>query len=456
MFLKILFLSEDVGEHTVLESILKEQFSNVKFIGFRSRIRLLKHLAFDNSFRLMIVECQSSEYDPVDFTKEVMKLVDQSCFLFIGDRSVLERTIVGRLDLSRWNFNIYEKPFSSIRILESIQNILTDNQENETNPIIKVNPKNYFSIGIKNFYLFTSVPYDAFVELSSNKYMKAISKNETYPQHVIKELAARNIRKLFVERSNYIRFLEESMDSAGKLMFQRDISPVKVFQIQVSSTMLVHQYIKNIGVSDAVIKLVEKIIDATSENINSFDNFHDILCMFPFEQRDIAEKSVLVLYICEMLIKSLKWNSEVTRKQLGLASIIHDCFIRHEELTGIGRIGDAEYKKLSVEMKKEFLQHPGKAAALAEQFAGFSNVEFLVEEHHELPDGKGFPDKKKSNKISGVSGAFIVAVNFVHEMAVNGVSQKSINQTMHYFNKNYSVGFFKQILQAFEGSLKSF
>ena len=455
MLLKVLFLSEELGEHPVLGAILKEQFSNVKFAGFKSRIRLLKHLAFDSTFRLMIIECESSEYDPVGVSREVMKFSGQCCFLFVGNRDVLAKTVMGRIDLGQPNYNVYEKPFVKAALHTTIQNILQENQENEVNPIIKVNPKNYFFIGIKNFYLFSEVPYDAFIELSSNRFVKAISKNEPYQQHVIKEFAARNIRNLFVERTNYICFLEESMESAGEVMFRREISPIKVFQVQVSSVILVHQYVNNIGVSKAVVKLVERIIGATKENITSFESFNDLLHMFPFEQKDVAEKSVLVLYICEMMIKSLRWNSEITRKQLGLASIVHDCFIGHDELVNMGKIDGPEYRKLSEELKEEFREHPQKAAMLAEQFLGFSNVEFIVEEHHELPNGKGFPSKKKINKISGVSSAFIMAVNFVNEMAIHGISDKSIEQTMSHFEKNYNLGFCKQIIKTFEGCLKS-
>ena len=456
MFLKILFLSEELEEHSALESILKEQFSNVKFVGFKSRIQLLKHLAFDNSFRLMIIECKSQEYDPVGVSREIMKLSGTCCFLFVGEREVLSKVIMGKVDLGKWNLNVYEKPFSQTELFESIQNILVENQENDSNSIVKVNPKNYFPIGIKNFYLFSMVPHDAFIELSRDRFIKAISKNEAYPQHIIKKLAARNIKNLLVEKTSHIRFLEESMKGAGMAMFRRDLSPIKIFQIQISSVVIIHQYMKNIGVSKTVITLVEKIIDATKENITLFENFNDLLHVFPFEQKDIAEKSVLVLYVCEMMIKSLKWSSEITRKQLGLASIIHDCFIQHEELINVGCINNARYKKLPVAMREEFQEHPKKAAMLAEQFFGFSNVEFIIEEHHELPNGKGFPTKKKINKISGISCAFIVAINFVNELSTHGISEKNINQTMDYFGKNYNVGFCKQILKTFENCLKSF
>ena len=452
--LKVLFVSEDLKEHTLLESIFKREFPHVGLLGFKSRKSVLKHLVIDNSFRLIIIECRSHEYDPVDLCREIMDFVSGGCFLFIGTENLLEKTVLNRVNVQRWKFNICKKPYTQMKICKLIENLLTDKEEGETKKIVKVNSKNYFSIGIKNFYLFSVVPYDAFMEVSSDRFVKVISKHELYSQHTIRNLASRNIRKLFIEKTHYICFLEESMESAGNLMFQKDLSPVKILQIQISSVMLVHQYIRNIGVSPIVIKIVEKVINSAADNINSFESFNDILQMFPFEQRDIVERSVLLLYTCEMLIKSQKWNSEITRKQLGLASIIHDCFIRNEELSNISSLDSPEYKQLPDEMKEEFRQHPIRAAELAEQFSGFPNVEFIIEEHHELPDGKGFPYKKKSNKISSISCTFIMGVNFVNHMAIYGINQASIEGIVNHFDKNYNVGFCKQLLKAFEKSIK--
>ena len=452
--MNVLFVSEDLKEHLILESIFERKFPNIKFIGFNSRKGVLKHLVIDDSFRLIIIECKSSEYDPVDLSREIIDFVGEGCFLFIGSKNDLEKAVISRVNLRKWNYNICEKPYSQTEVFELIQDLLVENQDEDKNKIVKVNSKNYFSIGIKNFYLFSSVPYDAFTEVSGDRFMKIISKNEPYSQHIIKQFASRNIRKLFIEKTDYICFLEESMESAGNLMFQKDLSPIKIFQIQISSVMLIHQCIRDIGVSKTVVKLTEKIINATTENINSFENFNDLIQMFPFEQKDITEKSALLLYVCEMIIKSLNWNSEITRKQLGLASIIHDCFIRNEELTNISNLDSMEYKQLPVEMREEFRLHPVKAAELADQFLGFSNVEFIIEEHHERPNGKGFPNKKKINRISNISCAFIMAVDFVNEMATRGISQESVEHTMSYLDKNYNIGFGKKLLKAFENCFK--
>ena len=452
--MNVLLISEDLKEHTGFESLFKREFPEVELIGFKSRKSVLRHLVTDNSFRLIIIDCQSGEYDPADLCREINDFARESCFLFIGTRVTLEKTVLNRVNLQRWKFNICEKPYSQIKMCKLIGSLLNEKKDDNTKKIVKVNSKNYFSIGIKSFYLFSSVPYDAFIEVSSNRFIKVVSKHEPYSQHTIKELASRNIRKLFIEKTNYICFLEESMESAGNLMFQKELSPVKILQIQISSVMLIHQYIRNVGISKTVIGMVEKVINSTADNINSFESFNDILQMFPFEEKDVVEKSVLVLYTCEMIIKSLKWNSEITRKQLGLASIIHDCFVQGEELYNISDIGNPEYEELPFEMRKKFEEHPLKAAELAEQFSGFSNVEFIIEEHHELPNGQGFPYKKKINKISNISCAFIMAVNFVNQMAIHGMEQESIEHIMNYFDKNYNVGFCRQLLKTFKESLK--
>ena len=118
----------------------------------------------------------------------------------------------------------------------------------------------------------------------------------------------------------------------------------------------------------------------------------------PLNRQKSPRKAILTLYICEMLVRGLGWNSELGRKQLGLASIIHDCFLKSEQAINISSLNSLAYKQASLDsVQEEFKNHPIRSAELTDQFSGFSNVEFIILEHHEHPSGKGFPYGKNSS-----------------------------------------------------------
>ena len=299
-------------------------------------------------------------------------------------------------------------------------------------------------VRLKNLYLFESIPYNIYLGLTQTKYIQIITENRSYSKSAIKGLADKNIKNLYLERKNYLLFLEESVNKVCALLNQKDLSPIRIIQVQASAVLLIHQHIREAGVAASIVDLAEILIDVTERNFAQFSSFKELLRVFPFEQGDIAEKSILTLYVCEMICQGLGWRSDISRKQLGLAGILHDCLLKEEGMANIENIDSPFFRKLPHSMKEEFKYHPIKTAELVNQFPGFSNVGFIIEDHHELPNGMGFPNKKNSNKLPSISCTFILACKFVNRLAIKGIGRETIKETMEIFQESLNVGGFKK------------
>lgn len=129
-----------------------------------------------------------------------------------------------------------------------------------------------------------------------------------------------------------------------------------------------------------------------------------------------AKNLQLTSFIACALAKKLEWHSKVTLEKLVYASVLHDITLATKpHLQMIGSLKELEASKVSEEEKKLFLNHPKEAAQLVKSNFKFapSETDVLVLQHHELPQGRGFPFAVAAEKLSPLTQLFIMTQDFV-------------------------------------------
>jgi HD-GYP domain-containing protein (c-di-GMP phosphodiesterase class II) len=123
-------------------------------------------------------------------------------------------------------------------------------------------------------------------------------------------------------------------------------------------------------------------------------------------QRDnyTAAHSSRVFYYCRYIAEELGCSRNIKlMRALCFAALLHDIGkigIKDNVLLKPGRLTDKEFRELT--------SHPVKGYKMLQPYKFLHESSDLVRAHHERPDGKGYPDKLKGNRIS--LGASIIAV----------------------------------------------
>ena len=169
---------------------------------------------------------------------------------------------------------------------------------------------------IRGFYLFETLAYDVYLELTSTKYTKIISANKKYSHASIHSYARKNIKHLYLKKNDYLKFLEEGI---AKLLLafetRKKIKSDEVIADQVKSVLLIHQYVKTVGVSENVIKLCDHVILCSRDIILENKKFRNVLEHFPKDGGDIATQSIMTLYLSLFILQALGWASETSKKK---------------------------------------------------------------------------------------------------------------------------------------------
>ncbi|MCF8059812.1 MAG: hypothetical protein K9K67_10975 [Bacteriovoracaceae bacterium] len=444
--MKALFVCDEIEDWDLLKNIFHAHFSSIELLCVSAAKEALDTLMFEGPFGLIILECSIKESDPTLLAEEIYETIGERPLIFVGTAAMIKDRVKQEFFDTYDMVTIYNKPYKPLELKNSINEAINWAKQLEyEQSVVELDSSEFLPLKLRNFYLYDQVPFDVYIELTKTKYLKAITAHKKYTQSIIQDFQKRNIKYLYLEKNEHLNFLENSIKKISQSLYQTDKSDrVRRLQTLVAAVLVSHQYIKDVGVSDSLKEFVDLIIINFGKVIEDHTSLQEILLNFPIEHGDLAEQAVLKGIICEFMVRSMGWRSDLTRSKTGLASILHDIFLEREEWSTITYKDHPHLDDLTELQRKNFIDHPFKAAETSRYFSNYADVDFIIEQHHEQPDGTGFPRGINSGKITKVSAIFIIANNLVIQVVINGITPSTIQNIMQSFKDLYLGGPFKE------------
>lgn len=442
--MKSLYISNDKEEWELVQKIFKSHFSKIELMCVSSGSEALDFISYEGPFGLIFIDVAIKNEEPLELAENIIDNCGERPIIFVGDEAALKTRIKGDAYLESEVMDIFEKPFDIVRFKETVDKSMNWVKKEEfEQAVIEVERNDFMPIKIRNLYLFDQIPFDCFIELTRTKFIKAIGKEVVYSQSAIQDLAKRNIKLLYLKKDEHLKFLESSIKKVLSNL-GRDLPSQKMIESQISGALVLQQFVKEIGVNDQVIELADNIISTVHDNYMDKANLPELILNFPFVHRDLAERSIITIYLCEAMCKGLGWSSDLSRKKLGLASLVHDAHLEQEEMLRLSSFDHPDMELYSEEEQAKYKEHPAKAAKVANFFSGYSDTEFIIEQHHELPDGSGFPSRLNSSRITTVSCVFIIAHYFVNQLSASKINASTVSRIINEMKAPFNVGNFKE------------
>lgn len=446
--MKVLYIGDIKDDIEKLEEILAKNYPEMILdVVFKRQDGIMK-IRQEGAPFFTILDSLIQNEDICDLFIQISHLTKCQPVLFIG---ALEEIDKKKLPPDFYEVNqvngIIKRPFVENQIISAIDKVLSDESYCEFEEV-EIDRELLMPIKIKNFFRFKTLPNDVYIERqSTKKFAKIIQKDSVFPDSLVMRFIQKGVKNLFVVKNDYMKFAEKNLQSVLKILQTPKFNSQTYFSAQIFATSLSHEYIRNVGVTDFIVNLCKEVIGVTTKNAKSYKSFRELFDDFPFKQNDTSEQSIITMYLSEYLSSDLGWISENSRMRLGLASLLHDSFLPNEDLTKITSLNDPNLAMFSESDKKIFKEHPIRAAQVAQQFASFSEGDFVIIQHHEMPSGKGFPNGLNSHQINSISCVFILANNFIDLICQKGRSDLAIASILDNFSATYGQGNFKRPLQ---------
>lgn len=452
--MKALYLCDEKEEWNFIRNLFASHFPKVELICVTNSDDAYEYLSYEGPFAIILIEASLKDENPSDISRRIIDIAGERPLIFIGEKVHINDRIDSELYSANEINHILLKPIEVPNFKEKIKKAIDWAKDEEFEKSIEELDKDeLLPMKIRNFYLFESLPYDVYLELTSTKFVKIISPNKKYTHSEINLYAKRNVKFLYLKKNEYLKFLEDGIEKLNTIFETQKLSYQKIVLNQIRAVLLIHQYVQTVGVSESITKLIDNVIHLTRDVILEHKKFKNILALFPASGSDMAEQAIMTLYLSECILMSLGWGSETSRKKLGLASLLYDSMIRNDDLSKITSLDDPALLMFTESEQEEFRSHPLKAAEIARQFNAYPEADFIVAQHHERPKGDGFPYKLTTNRLTAHSCAFIIANNFVIKLAFNNKEPGALLNIFREIKNFYNQGNFKEPLDALQRTI---
>lgn len=252
----------------------------------------------------------------------------------------------------------------------------------------------YLTISLTIFLRIQGVlPFDVYIERAPGKFTKLFPKNEIIDQERLKSYQLeKGVQALFVKRTDYRVYLLYVEQIANQVLGQtKQLSAMPSEQVlavikeMTDLTMLeiiVDMHVDEQSVSHAA-QTVKGCLEVLGKDPISLIKIIGYLAKQPYLIKHSLGCSIFAL----LLARAMKLESQKTLISVGLGSLLHD--------VGMTQIGfDAEQKsELSPEEWKEVRRHPELGKRMLDAVKGVSpEVKHIILQHHEQPNGQGYPN----------------------------------------------------------------
>ncbi len=291
---------------------------------------------------------------------------------------------------------------------------------------------------------------DIFIRLSEQKYIRLFAKGDTFDKNDLeKYLNQKKIGYLFLKNVETKEFINKLDQQLNTILNSTNMNGIAIANHSVDATAAIVEMSKKIGFTPEIQKAVKANADVLIKSMSTVKKLTPLLERLKKDpEQYIAIHSNLVAQMACSIAEAQAWSSDMTFKKITIAALLHDITINDQCIAKIQTLSELEKKKMDfVDLDiKDFPNHPIKAAEQAKSFSEIpADVDQIISQHHERPDGNGFPKKLTVNQISPLATIFIVAHDLIHELLIN--ENFALDKFIESRKELYHMGNFKKALQ---------
>lgn len=322
-----------------------------------------------------------------------------------------------------------------------------------------LNEEQYSRINIDFLSILDGINKNLYIKLGLDKFIKLFNEDDNTQMIDIQKYKTKGIHYLYLKRDTadwVIAQIQNQIDIFLKANNFRFVlrgasdSPEKRFEqkiLRIDDEVHVDKEFK-----ESIDRAIEKI-RSQIEKEAKVEHFLKVLKEKQDQYAFFTQKINLTSLIACMLARELEWISKSTTDKIVFAAVLSDLTLAVKpELLNIQTLQEFEKIKhtLTEEDQKIFLSHPKDAANLIKRYftSAPPDTDALAYQHHEMPDGSGFPQGLRAEKISPLSALFIVATDFSYYFLKD--DEPTMDDFLLKCNSRYDYVNFRKVIKALE------
>lgn len=304
---------------------------------------------------------------------------------------------------------------------------------------------------------------DFYIRLAPNRYCLRFKKDDPPDRDTLERFNKRPGGEfLFVKRDALDAWVGNQAVELDSLLAESVPSKERALQAAEDNLEIVHNIVSQLGFTPKVEELAKKTVALTLKALGSSPQLSDILRKMQLQEgKYISSHSLMLAEIACALAHRLTWSSAPTFLKLTVAAFLHDLHLPSNRLARMRNVEDVtEANGFTASDKHAFKTHPIQAAEYSRQLRQLpADVDTIVLQHHEQPDGSGFPRGLYHHQIAPLACVFIVAQDLLDYYLVDQASTQPKANVFQVFlaerESRYSAGTFKKIVDSLKAEEKA-
>jgi HD-GYP domain-containing protein (c-di-GMP phosphodiesterase class II) len=287
---------------------------------------------------------------------------------------------------------------------------------------------------------------DLFIRLSTNRMVKVAHKGGSIDVERIERFGEKNVQYLYVHRADFAGIVSDLVRGAEHLtglpQVPIDMKLAKFFNIAES----VYTELLNLPISDESLGRAMRLSTEISNNLREKPDFAKLIKSVVSMGDEFSRHSLGSVVMSNLVVTQLDWSSPKLLAPVTMGAFFHDI--------GLKELPEELWFKNRLEMTKEELvlweTHPALGAQMLNSISFITpDVLRIVQEHHEVPNGTGFPAKLRLDRIFPMAKVVSLGNMLAHEMFDPAPGQPfSLERIAQKIDHVYSVMFGQDLARA--------
>lgn len=288
---------------------------------------------------------------------------------------------------------------------------------------------------------------DIYIKLGDEKFLKLTLKDEAFTETVdryqkkgLQEvyLAENDFRNIFVIIKNKL---------SSQQFYDPATTHTQKIELLQNSFNIAREFLEKIGVDEEVIDVCKNINIQALRMVKEHGNVFKFFTEFKNHCNEEFLKSILTSHLVILMIEKFMWRSATIKEKATLACLLCDVTLKREDFDYLhNQLNKGE------SLPDHILKHPVVISAMLASKKNYITQETLtiIEQHHEMPDGSGFPHKLNHQRITPLSAIYIVASKFMDELIASKFNYEKRVDILNNLYSTYNIGVFGKAYDALD------
>ena len=272
--------------------------------------------------------------------------------------------------------------------------------------------------------------YDIYLKLHK-KFIKYQNKNHI-DENKLHELKYKGVENVFLNQEDYEHYIKNKINDLSNFQNFNLKEKQKILNEFQKDQELLSKVMTNTGlVPSEKISEIEALKNKTINFIKSIDSLKSLYEVFEKNHiNSVIKKQMEIIFITELLNKIPNIKKEYIEEMI-TAILIFDCLLSEKEYWESLKKEDPYSDKIK--------NHPVEIVQYIPKTMLRSFIISFIKQHHEKPDGSGYPNKIDCSDMNIFTASYVVIEDLVSELLIAGMKENIIDETIDNIVKKYRV-----------------